>query len=317
MAAEPIHLYYFPTSFYSQKVLIALKERQLQYKETIVSLISGEVNTPWYLKMTTKGLVPALKIGDRVITESEAIIEAIDELPDGKGPRLIPDVTTAQGRLVQDWRRRLDAIPAENITYGVFLNSELHTPDIKIPKAMIQTRQSYKKIQMGVIKSLESLKKSNPDLSEAIDVKIAAARKRMRDDHLPLSQVRLWLEKCGETFDEVESQLTKMKAEHPAGHWLCGADFSAADINLSVLLGRLNHMGRLSQLLDPQKRPLLVEYWYMSRSRDTVKVTVDEVVRSLQKYLAKTYLPKLLGGTLAAGAVVLVGVFLAKRLNKV
>ena len=55
----------------------------------------------------------------------------------------------------------------------------------------------------------------------------------------------------------------------------------------------------------------------MSRSRDTVKVTVDEVVRSLQKYLAKTYLPKLLGGTLAAGAVVLVGVFLAKRLNKV
>ena len=70
----------------------------------------------------------------------------------------------------------------------------------------------YKKIQMGVIKSLESLKKSNPDLSEAIDVKIAAARKRMSDDHLPLSQVRLWLEKCGETFDEVESQLTKMKA---------------------------------------------------------------------------------------------------------
>ena len=67
--------------------MIALKERQLQYTETVVSLISGEVNTPWYLKMTTKGLVPALKIGDRVITESEAIIEAIDELPDGKGDR--------------------------------------------------------------------------------------------------------------------------------------------------------------------------------------------------------------------------------------
>ena len=64
---------------------MALEERQLKYKETIINLMKQEQNDIWYLKLNPKGQVPLLKIGEAVIPESEHILSAIDQLESGKG----------------------------------------------------------------------------------------------------------------------------------------------------------------------------------------------------------------------------------------
>ena len=63
------------------QVLIALKEKGVSYESTVVGLTTSGTYAPWFLKLNPKGQVPVLKIGDKVVPDSEAIIDVIDGLP--------------------------------------------------------------------------------------------------------------------------------------------------------------------------------------------------------------------------------------------
>jgi glutathione S-transferase len=82
-------LYYHPRSRYSQKVLIALYEKELPF--TPVMLYPGDPAERAELrKVTPIGKVPVLVLDDGwKIPESTIIVEYID--PRGRGPRLIPE----------------------------------------------------------------------------------------------------------------------------------------------------------------------------------------------------------------------------------
>ena len=82
-------LYYHPRSRYSQKVLIALHEKDLPF--TPVMLYPGDPAERAELrKLTPIGKVPVLVLDDGwKIPESTIIVEYID--PRGRGPRLIPE----------------------------------------------------------------------------------------------------------------------------------------------------------------------------------------------------------------------------------
>lgn len=82
-------LYYHPRSRYSQKVLIALYEKDMPF--TPVMLYPGDPADRAELRTVTPiGKVPVLVLDDGwKIPESTIIVEYID--PRGRGPRLIPD----------------------------------------------------------------------------------------------------------------------------------------------------------------------------------------------------------------------------------
>ncbi len=73
-------LYYNPISTYSQKVLIALYEKALDFEPEIVNLMDSDARAQ-YREVYPMGKIPCLILDDgHMIPESSTIIEYIDPL---------------------------------------------------------------------------------------------------------------------------------------------------------------------------------------------------------------------------------------------
>ncbi|HET7199591.1 MAG TPA: maleylacetoacetate isomerase [Burkholderiales bacterium] len=81
-------LYTFFRSSASFRVRIALNHKGLEYEPAAVSLSKGEHLETKYQSVNPQGLVPALEDGGRLLTQSLAIIEYLDEVH--PGPKLLP-----------------------------------------------------------------------------------------------------------------------------------------------------------------------------------------------------------------------------------
>jgi maleylacetoacetate isomerase len=74
-----MELYGTARSSASFRVRIALAYKALPYESSFISLAKGEHRTAQYRRVNTQGLVPALIDDDRLITQSLAIIEYLEE----------------------------------------------------------------------------------------------------------------------------------------------------------------------------------------------------------------------------------------------
>ncbi|GFR76497.1 ganglioside-induced differentiation-associated protein 1 [Elysia marginata] len=83
-----LQLFYWPTSSASQKALMAMEEKQLKFKGTIVNITEGEQNQGWYLRINSAGQVPVLQIEDHCLSESDVIVEKLDKLNNGEVGRM-------------------------------------------------------------------------------------------------------------------------------------------------------------------------------------------------------------------------------------
>ena len=68
---------------------MALEEKDLEFKRTIVNITKGEQNQSWFLRINPAGEVPALQIGESFISESDIIVETLDKLKNGEFSMLI------------------------------------------------------------------------------------------------------------------------------------------------------------------------------------------------------------------------------------
>ncbi|KAH9499798.1 Ganglioside-induced differentiation-associated protein 1 [Bulinus truncatus] len=311
MASLHVELFYWPVSFYSQKALMALHEKNIKYKSTVVSLIENEQNEPWFVKLNPNGQVPLLKLGDKFISQSDTIIEVVDQL-NSAAPVLVPDPSSTEGQLVQQWRSKLDSFNVEGLTFGVLLNPELAVDEIKFPISYRMTKEEYRVKQCKNMERMEKLREQYPALKEAYDIKIEKAKKRGSSMFEKEETVAL-IEALEKLLDEVESQLRKSRAENIIEHWLCGGSFTAADITLCVLLGRLNTVGLSSKYLDPEKHPALIEYWNQARQRPSVQRVILGAKSTLLWYKARKALKKVAAGAAVAGGVVALGVIISQK----
>jgi len=72
-------LYDYFRSSAAYRVRIALNLKNLQAERRYIHLRKGEQRAPDYLAKNPQGLIPTLIVGDRVLTQSLAIIEYLDE----------------------------------------------------------------------------------------------------------------------------------------------------------------------------------------------------------------------------------------------
>lgn len=87
---------YFRSSA-SYRVRIALALKGLEYEYTAVNLLKGEQREETYKKLNPQGLVPALKDGEHVLTQSMAIFEYLEETyPE---PALLPKDGVGRARV--------------------------------------------------------------------------------------------------------------------------------------------------------------------------------------------------------------------------
>ncbi|XP_055891057.1 ganglioside-induced differentiation-associated protein 1-like [Biomphalaria glabrata] len=310
MASLQAELYYWPSSFYSQKVLLALHEKKVNYKSRIVNLFEHEVNEPWFVRLNPNGQVPLLKLGDKFISQSDSIIDAVDQL--NNAPVLVPDSSTPEGQLTKQWRAKLDSFNVEGLTFGVLLNPELAVDEIKVPSAYRMTKEEYRVKSCKSVERLEKLREQYPELKEAYDIKIERYKKRGTSMFEKSDTVAV-MEVLETLLDEVEEQLRKSRSENIIEHWLCGPRYTAADISLCVLLGRLVSIGLLSKYLNPAKRPALIEYWNQARQRPSVQKGIMGVKSAVLWYQVRKALKKVVAGAAVAGGVVALGVMIGQK----
>ena len=95
--SDKIVLYTFWRSSCAHRVRIALGFKRLSYRSVFVDLISGAQHAADYHIKSPTGYVPALEINNRVLVESVAILEYLEQVyPE---PRLLPNDAFARAQV--------------------------------------------------------------------------------------------------------------------------------------------------------------------------------------------------------------------------
>ena len=91
-----VTLFHWEPNANSGKPMLALAEKGVPFESHYLDLLNFDQHKPDYLKINPQGTIPAMIHGQRVLTESTAIMEYADNAFDG--PPLMPkDARTAGG----------------------------------------------------------------------------------------------------------------------------------------------------------------------------------------------------------------------------
>ncbi|WP_374445190.1 glutathione S-transferase family protein [Stella sp.] len=110
-----VEIYWGSGSPYAWRVLLAAAARHVPYESRLLSFSAKEHKAPAFLAVNPRGKVPALKDGDRVVTESLAIMHHLDGL--GSGPALF-GASHAERTHILEWCSRIVS-DLEEAVYGV------------------------------------------------------------------------------------------------------------------------------------------------------------------------------------------------------
>lgn len=155
MAGEPLKLYTYWRSSAAYRVRIALHLKDLPYESIPVNLTGdGEQHQAAYRELNPQSLVPVLLDGGRVIRQSLAIIEYLDETY--PGARLLP-VTARERARVRALALSIacDIHPLNNLRVLQYMEHEFNMPQLE--------RDTWVKhwIQLG-LSSFETSLQSSP-----------------------------------------------------------------------------------------------------------------------------------------------------------
>lgn len=310
-------LYFYPTSYYSQKVVLALYEKDIPFKRCIVSLFSGQQNEPWYLEINPKGKVPALKDGEKVLVESDNIIDYLESTVQS-AVTLVPDESFEVGQEVRRVRKLLDSIKAEVITFGIIMHPDLSVTGCKIPFRMQkQIRENYGS-QLGM---LLKLAEKNPKFRDIYLAKSQHMAQRF-EAIMDVEQVMQELDDLENVLDEMEtlimSSLSSQEGsiDNTQDLWLFGARFTAADISLIVLLNRLVMLGLDSRYFSAERRPYLMKYHEQQLKRPSVEQLMKEIRSIMKGMYWQSVLPSsTIGRWAAIGLGIGLGYLIYRKIN--
>ncbi|XP_033754476.1 ganglioside-induced differentiation-associated protein 1-like [Pecten maximus] len=263
-------------------------EKEANFREQVVVIVQGEQNEPWYMKVTPKGTVPALEVPGTVLTDSEDIVNYLDKQLD-TGIKLIPSVETRIGKEVDKWRQKFKALQIDVITFGIVFHPELSLTGIKVPSVLRKAinsesmRSSRQALQKKAVKY--------PEHRENFLAKMTMHDKRM--GKIENKEVVIqYLNELDTLFDQIESRLAETRKEQGVtDSWLVGPRFTMADINLVILLDRLNFLGMEERYFTPSKRPLTYDFYVRIGKRKSVQ-QLREKFQSVSKIMLDRMLKK-------------------------
>jgi glutathione S-transferase len=223
-------LYHNDMSLCAQKARVCLAEKGLEWESRHLVLRSGEHQQPWYIKLNRRAVVPTLIDGDKVIPESNVILEYLDEAyPE---PALMPRDPYARAR-VRLWTKQLD--------------EDIHDSSAAVMSFGIAFRQQYLDRGEAGKKMLEEI----PNLIK---------RERRRDviekgtgsQHFVIAVRRMVL-----LLDEMEEALASQA-------WLAGERYTLADVAFTPYLARLEHLN-IAEMFEG--RPHVADWYRRCKAR--------------------------------------------------
>ena len=168
-----ITLYCFPQSTCSQKVRLALWEKNIAFEERHVDHKSREHLSDWYLKLNPNGVVPTLTDGDAVIIDSSVILEYLEDVyPEHEmSPR-----DFVKRAHMRKWLRYLEEVSTPAIRVPSF-NKFLAKRYEKMEDDAYQAMAEAHPVRKHFYKRLNKTGFSAEETSEALDRLDVAARR--------------------------------------------------------------------------------------------------------------------------------------------
>src|SRR6476659_4233330 len=103
--SDKVTLFHWEPNANSGKPMLALAEKGVKFESHYLDLLNFDQHKPDYLKINPQGTIPAMIHGDKVLTESTAIMEYADSAFDG--PPLMPKDARDRWR-VRWWMKFMD-----------------------------------------------------------------------------------------------------------------------------------------------------------------------------------------------------------------
>ncbi|CAH2244414.1 ganglioside-induced differentiation-associated protein 1 [Pararge aegeria] len=266
-----IFLYCNYYSFYSQKVLMALYEKNIEFEPLVIDITKGEQYSPWFLEINPRGEIPVLKVNNSIIPDSTRILDYLELYLDQETTPLLEvsqDIKVLSN--INKFRDLIEALPAGLITIGSFFHPHLSgTP--KLP-FILPVREVLKNGDLSSSKNLRKLAEENP---KAKDVLLYKAEIQDRKHEILTSEEEYL--KVLYIVDEVLSHVEEQLKQQNEDSWLCCEKFSIADISLSVLLQRLWELGLEERFWAEGKRPYIENYFNRAKQRESFKKTIPNL----------------------------------------
>jgi len=231
-------LYHNAMSSCSQKVRLSLAEKGLEWESRHLNLRAGDTQTPEYLRLNPKGVVPTLEHDGHIVPESSIILEYLeDAFPENSlRPKTPHDL--ARVRL---WAKRLDEghhdLATTVLSSGVAFRHQF----------LAKGKEEY-----------QALIEKVPD---------PVKRERRReivlkglDAEIFRTAVQMWVD----ILNDLERCLSESE-------WLAGDVYSIADAAYTPYITRLEHLGALGFL---RGKPALIIWYDKVRKRANYKEAI-------------------------------------------
>ncbi|TWW57171.1 Ganglioside-induced differentiation-associated protein 1-like 1 [Takifugu flavidus] len=237
-----------------------------------------------------------------IVTDKSSASDHLQNILDSVA-QLIPDAESPLYGRVQQYRQLLDALPMDAYTHGCILHPEL-TTDSMIPKyATAEIRRHLANAATELMK----LDHEEPQLTEPY---LSKQKKLMKRNHQKEATVQLlnfspglvgdfqakildhdnvnYLKKIlGElsmVLDQVEAELEKRKLEYQGQKcelWLCGPEFTLADVCLGALLHRLKFLGLSRKYWEDGSRANLQSFFTRVQKRYAFRKVLGDIHTTL------------------------------------
>ncbi|XP_012255596.2 ganglioside-induced differentiation-associated protein 1 [Athalia rosae] len=255
-------LYYHRYSFYSQKVLLALYEKKLEFKKREVDITRGEQYGSWFLGLNPRGEVPVLQDGDKIIPESVRIIDYLEDHFNGDNVSALVPSDVSKKQKVLELRRILDQLPGNVLTIGSFHHKRfVDKPKLPFigPVRWLLSRAEEK--------SAETLRINAEKIPAAREVLLRKAAAQEKTHEIVEDN-----EKFETALTQVDKALGNVEDALKNGPWIGGEQFTVADVSLAVLLERMSGLGLDSRLWG--EREEIKNYYERLQQRESFKAAI-------------------------------------------
>ena len=227
-------LYHFWSSTCSKKVRIALAEKNAEWESNHVDIVKRHENLePEYVKLNPNGIVPTLIHDNKVIIESNIIIDYLDDILLGSPLKPSDPYQRAQMRL---WMDAAELQVHKNI--NIISYNKRHVK---------RANQLFTKDeQMEILMRYPNLDK-RASMIKRLENGVSAEEEQFAEARL------------ADVMDNMEKTLEERT-------WLAGDTYSLADIAIVPFIERFDANG-LPKLVDFDKRPCVGNWWQRIKSR--------------------------------------------------
>ena len=228
-------LYNAPQSTCSQRVRFVLNSKGLPFDQVNLNLLAGDQLKPEYLKLNPNGVVPTLDHDGRIVIDSSAIMEYLDEVEPEVSLSPEDPVKRAQMRALMHY---IDEMPAAAV---------------RVPTFNLAFLPGFQKLEADDFMAMAESKPLRREFMLA-----------MGQTGFPKQEMDAALQRLRRAYERMETELEKS-----GGPWLMGKDITLADIAVMPAMVRMDDLG----LADWQDLPRVVAWYDAIRAHPSFEPT--------------------------------------------